>query len=167
VVRRGQRSRRVTIWQYGVFGTSCKSTKSTTNPDAKSDMGKAKEHCWECRRRRLVCDSQRPKCGRCSASGIPCPGYDGVKPARLRWLAPGRVISRNQPRKQIPPHDSDSNQMEASTEAAANSSNSMTGARISCLQHGTELCAFAEASEYCKYYPQAAYAPLLANRCAP
>ncbi|KAF3765324.1 putative C6 finger domain protein [Cryphonectria parasitica EP155] len=52
-------------------------------------------HCWECVRRRLVCDFKRPACTRCSASGLDCPGYGGVKPLRLRWLDPGKVNQRS------------------------------------------------------------------------
>ncbi|KAL2133519.1 hypothetical protein VTI74DRAFT_2205 [Chaetomium olivicolor] len=53
-----------------------------------------KRHCWECRRRCLVCDSTEPACKRCAATGIECPGYGHVKPTRLKWLAPGTVVSR-------------------------------------------------------------------------
>ncbi|PKS12978.1 hypothetical protein jhhlp_000319 [Lomentospora prolificans] len=53
--------------------------------------------CWECQRRRLVCDSARPICNKCKTSGITCPGYDDKKP--LTWLAPGRVVARNRQRK--------------------------------------------------------------------
>ncbi|KAJ5101380.1 hypothetical protein NUU61_003602 [Penicillium alfredii] len=53
-----------------------------------------KRHCWECLRRRLVCDNGHPGCSRCAVSGIDCPGYDAKQPMRLRWLAPGRVKSR-------------------------------------------------------------------------
>lgn len=48
--------------------------------------------CWECSRRRLVCDAARPTCAKCRAAGIVCPGYSNVKP--LRWLAPGMVTTR-------------------------------------------------------------------------
>lgn len=58
-----------------------------------------RRHCWECLRRRVVCDYTRPACNRCTKSGIQCPGYGDVKPARLRWLPPGKVISRQQKRK--------------------------------------------------------------------
>lgn len=58
--------------------------------------GQGKRHCWECRRRCLVCDSEEPGCKRCRTSGIPCPGYGDVKPTRLKWITPGRVVSRDQ-----------------------------------------------------------------------
>lgn len=51
-------------------------------------------HCWECRRRYLVCDSHKPACRRCIESGTRCPGYGEVKPTRLRWVEPGRVVAR-------------------------------------------------------------------------
>ncbi|KAL7943902.1 fungal-specific transcription factor domain-containing protein [Trichoderma barbatum] len=60
-----------------------------------------RRHCWECRRRCLVCDSEVPGCKRCCASGIHCPGYGDVKPTRLRWITPGRVTSRDQKQKKI------------------------------------------------------------------
>ncbi|KXX76128.1 Arginine metabolism regulation protein II, partial [Madurella mycetomatis] len=48
--------------------------------------------CWECRRRRLVCDGTQPVCTKCRAARIVCPGYADKKP--LTWLAPGQVVSR-------------------------------------------------------------------------
>ena len=50
------------------------------------------EQCWECRRRRLVCDGTQPVCAKCRAAGIVCPGFADKKP--LTWLAPGQVMSR-------------------------------------------------------------------------
>lgn len=57
-----------------------------------SDGGAEQRSCWECSRRRLVCDEDRPTCRKCRDAGIVCPGYSGAKP--LRWLAPGRVTAR-------------------------------------------------------------------------
>ncbi|KAK5625752.1 hypothetical protein RRF57_001468 [Xylaria bambusicola] len=59
-------------------------------------------HCWECSRRHLVCDSTRPVCRRCIMARITCPGYGGVEPLRLKWLAPGRVVSRARRLKRPP-----------------------------------------------------------------
>ncbi len=53
--------------------------------------------CWECRRRRLVCDGTQPVCTKCRAARIVCPGYADKKP--LTWLAPGQVLSRARNRK--------------------------------------------------------------------
>ncbi|KAI3339416.1 hypothetical protein F4824DRAFT_455327 [Ustulina deusta] len=55
-----------------------------------------RKHCWECLRRRLVCDSVRPVCNRCRTSGLVCPGYDDKQP--LRWVKPGRVTVRTRRR---------------------------------------------------------------------
>ncbi|KAK0671461.1 putative C6 zinc finger domain protein [Cercophora samala] len=55
------------------------------------------QHCWECRRRRVVCDGQQPVCTKCRTAGIVCPGYADKKP--LQWLAPGQVMSRPKRRK--------------------------------------------------------------------
>lgn len=63
------------------------STSSDPTP-ASTDQ----KSCWECSRRRLVCDATRPTCAKCRSAGIVCPGYSDKKP--LRWLAPGMVTSR-------------------------------------------------------------------------
>jgi hypothetical protein len=74
-------------------------TSETPSQRMRSTGGRGKRHCWECRRRCLVCDSEVPECKRCYTSGIPCPGYGDVKPTRLKWMAPGRVVSRDQKKK--------------------------------------------------------------------
>ncbi|KAK1974710.1 fungal-specific transcription factor domain-containing protein [Colletotrichum cereale] len=51
-----------------------------------------RRRCWECLRRRLVCDAITPVCNKCRVAGIVCPGYDDKKP--LTWLAPGRITCR-------------------------------------------------------------------------
>ncbi|KFG78744.1 C6 zinc finger domain protein [Metarhizium anisopliae] len=58
-------------------------------PDAKQ--------CWECRKRRLVCDFERPACIKCRDRGVQCPGYDH-KP--LRWVAPGETRSKKRKAQQ-------------------------------------------------------------------
>lgn len=64
---------------------------------AQSADDAARPHCWECRRRRLVCDGKQPICNRCWTARIVCPGYADKKP--LTWLAPGQVVSRARKRK--------------------------------------------------------------------
>jgi hypothetical protein len=59
--------------------------------DATTSMNQRRQ-CWECARRRLVCDSTRPSCTKCSKSGVECPGYGKKKP--LKWLEPGQVNSQ-------------------------------------------------------------------------
>lgn len=46
-------------------------------------MTKTKQ-CWECLKRRLVCDFSGPSCRKCRKRGVDCPGY-GPKP--LVWKA--------------------------------------------------------------------------------
>lgn len=61
-------------------------------------MAGASKPCWECRRRRLLCDGTWPQCWRCTAAGIKCTGYE--KDNRpLRWLQPGQVVSRGSPKQ--------------------------------------------------------------------
>ncbi|KAF2264139.1 hypothetical protein CC78DRAFT_560443 [Lojkania enalia] len=55
-----------------------------------------KRQCWECLRRRLVCDFGQPACKKCTSSGKECPGYDEKKP--LKWLDPGKVTSKSRKR---------------------------------------------------------------------
>lgn len=52
-----------------------------------------KKSCWECLKKRRVCDSAQPACRKCRARGIDCPGYDH-KP--LKWLQPGQTRSKGQ-----------------------------------------------------------------------
>ncbi|RHZ60851.1 hypothetical protein CDV55_106235 [Aspergillus turcosus] len=54
-----------------------------------------RRQCWECHRRRLVCDFSLPGCHKCYTAGVECPGYDEKKP--LKWVTSGEVTSR--PRK--------------------------------------------------------------------
>ncbi|KAH7028851.1 fungal-specific transcription factor domain-containing protein [Microdochium trichocladiopsis] len=57
----------------------------------------AKRHCWECLRRRLVCDAGQPYCRKCHDAGVVCPGYDDKKP--LKWIATGTISSRPRHKK--------------------------------------------------------------------
>lgn len=56
------------------------------------DTSKATRQCWECLKRRLVCDFILPRCKKCVKRGVECPGYDAQKP--LQWVEPGKVTSR-------------------------------------------------------------------------
>ncbi|KAF2680530.1 hypothetical protein K458DRAFT_479847 [Lentithecium fluviatile CBS 122367] len=53
---------------------------------------KANRQCWECLKRRLVCDFTLPHCKKCLKNGRQCSGYDEKKP--LQWVEPGQVLSR-------------------------------------------------------------------------
>jgi hypothetical protein len=61
---------------------------------------KASRQCWECLKRRLVCDHTLPHCKKCQKAGKECPGYDERKP--LQWVQPGKVTSRRR-KKNSPP----------------------------------------------------------------
>jgi hypothetical protein len=67
---------------------------------AESGEKKATRHCWECLKKRLVCDYTLPHCKKCIKNGKECPGYDEQKP--LQWVEPGKVTSRRR-KKDSPP----------------------------------------------------------------
>ncbi|KAI8721232.1 Zn(2)-C6 fungal-type domain-containing protein [Fusarium sp. LHS14.1] len=48
--------------------------------------------CWECHKRRLICNFASPACQKCDARGVACPGYGEKKP--LKWLQPGQTRSK-------------------------------------------------------------------------
>ncbi|KAM5351185.1 hypothetical protein ACJ41O_003908 [Fusarium nematophilum] len=50
--------------------------------------------CWECHKKRLICDYGRPGCQKCQYRNTPCPGYGPQKP--LKWLQPGQTRSKGQ-----------------------------------------------------------------------
>ncbi|KXX82205.1 Arginine metabolism regulation protein II [Madurella mycetomatis] len=78
--------------------------------------GHKTKQCWECRRRRLVCDFTRPGCRKCQVRGVACPGYDGRK---LRWLQPHQVNAKG-PLKWVvprPPEPESNREMGAIFEA--------------------------------------------------
>jgi len=58
-------------------------------------MGGKTKQCWECHRRRLVCDVTHPECRKCQARGVDCPGYNNLKP--VRWVQPQQVNYKRQP----------------------------------------------------------------------
>jgi hypothetical protein len=58
---------------------------------------KATRQCWECLKRRLVCDKTLPRCKKCQKHGRQCSGYDDAKP--LQWLQPGKVTVRRRGKK--------------------------------------------------------------------
>lgn len=124
--------------------------------------------CWECRRRRLVCDCTRPVCDKCKATGVVCPGYEDRKP--LTWLAPGKVLSRTRkPRGSRPagvkkakdsssPSSSSSPDSNLSTNSTSSSREEAALQKVHRLppprtQLRTDMCDLAEAAMYCKTGP--------------
>lgn len=61
---------------------------------------KATRQCWECLKRRLVCDHTLPHCKKCQKAGKECPGYDEQKP--LQWVETGKVTSRRRKKDTSP-----------------------------------------------------------------
>ncbi|KAI4661507.1 uncharacterized protein J4E88_010955 [Alternaria novae-zelandiae] len=60
--------------------------------DARTSDSIAARQCWECFKRRLVCDRTLPLCRKCTKTGKECPGYNDQKP--LQWVEPGHVTIR-------------------------------------------------------------------------
>lgn len=81
-----------------------------------------------------------------------CPGYTDVKPARLRWLAPGRVVSRTQRSKRTTSDKVHNN--EAPTKSVQKLSHRISDMSVPHFELRTESCALPEAVEYCKRTPQ-------------
>ena len=67
-------------------------------PDARTGDSVAARQCWECFKRRLVCDRVLPQCKKCTKTGKKCPGYNDQKP--LQWVEPGHVTIRPKKKKQ-------------------------------------------------------------------
>jgi len=117
--------------------------------------------CWECRRRRLVCDCTRPICNKCKATGVVCPGYEDKKP--LTWLAPGRVLSRTRKPRGRPANQRSvakkANDDTPSTAESAMSPSKDVALRwraappLHLAQPRPEMCDLAEAAMYCKTGP--------------
>ncbi|KAK1832600.1 arginine metabolism regulation protein II [Podospora conica] len=79
-----------------------------------------KKKCWECRRRRLVCDSTRPGCTKCQSAGRPCPGYGLNKP--LKWMqTPQHVEFRHVPRRQLASSSGNTDSQESDLDSHARS----------------------------------------------
>ena len=107
-----------------------------------------KRHCWQCRRNCVVCDFTEPACRRCSAAGILCPGYSDIEPTRLKWLAPGKVLSRNHRTK-------NANVVGKSTAIVTASAQAFEPGRVDwkipCLTtEQSAISALFQAAEYCK-----------------
>jgi hypothetical protein len=68
------------------------STRPESSPSFEIFNEVSTRRCWQCVRRRLVCDLRRPSCLKCEKNGHICPGYASTKP--LVWLPPGKVKSK-------------------------------------------------------------------------
>lgn len=107
--------------------------------------------CWECQRRRIVCDNQRPVCNKCQSLGIVCPGYEDKKP--LVWLAPGRVLSR--PRKSKTRHGTQKLVVQEAEKRSTRNERENEGSSRGIypgyhVRVRTDASDIVEAAEYCK-----------------
>jgi hypothetical protein len=126
--------------------------------EVNSTRANPRRHCWECQRRRRVCDFSLPSCNKCIAAGIECPGYGEKKP--LRWVAPGKVTSWTRQRQRpVNPQDrSRSAGAAASNEETTEDmqvisqrpENQALDSRIPLAKLTTDSCAALEAVLYCK-----------------
>lgn len=114
----------------------------------------ARRQCWECQRRRVVCDSARPICGKCKSKGLVCPGYEDKKP--LTWLAPGKVKMRTWKRKN-PPNGKGNGATNGLKNDDTDSERASPQEQLVHIFPGhelrTETCDIVEATFYCKSYP--------------
>lgn len=120
----------------------------TDRKSGNSDQGR---RCWECVRRRLVCDLKRPSCAKCSRSGVICPGYGENKP--LTWLTPGKVRSKVPVRKRkVSPLSRDGTQL-ANQHTGNSTSDSVSELGVSLPQHFKVqdlITDVVQAARYCK-----------------
>ncbi|KAL0932727.1 C6 zinc finger domain protein [Colletotrichum truncatum] len=132
-------------------------------PPQPSHGGNGRRQCWECQRRRVVCDAARPVCGKCKATGVVCPGYEDKKP--LTWLTPGKVKTRTWKRKK--PSDKDASPKSSSSEDGSDTtkSSSNVSTQLVHIFPGVELrsetCDFVEAT---MYWNDQVYPSFLANQ---
>ncbi|RYC56717.1 hypothetical protein CHU98_g9497 [Xylaria longipes] len=84
-------------------------------------------------------------------TGIPCPGYNEVEPSRLKWLAPGRVVSRT--RRLRRPSSDTAAHCEAPPKPVKELSYSIGGVAIPLFGSTTEGYALIQAIEYCTRSP--------------
>jgi hypothetical protein len=89
---------------------------------------KATRQCWECLKRRLVCDYSLPGCKKCNKTGKECPGYDEQKP--LQWVQPGRVTFRKRRRDEPPTVYTVPDEAPCETVHGANSANNVSSGAL-------------------------------------
>jgi hypothetical protein len=95
----------------------------------------ASRQCWNCFKRRLVCDRTLPHCKKCTKAGKECPGYDEQKP--LQWVQTGKVTSRKRKTDASPLVYT-----AASRNAGRPDSEDSEQTLVSCLDVAPAVCAF-------------------------
>jgi hypothetical protein len=131
-------------------------------------MSSQKRQCWECLRRRLVCDAASPVCNKCLASGIVCPGYHDKKP--LVWLAPGKVTSRTRRRNNTSGAAKTSNEQNVASKVQKYPMPPKEGTLSvpPCLKVLEGLDSIIEAGHYCKFFfffPSPSFVLALSDVC--
>ena len=86
-------------------------------------------------------------------AGIACPGYDDKKP--LKWLAPGKVLSRTRQRKDLTASKDRAINSKDETDQGDNNQSLIRVERnnieiITHLELRSETCDIAQAAHYCK-----------------
>ncbi|CAH0042751.1 unnamed protein product [Clonostachys rhizophaga] len=61
------------------------------NSASKPSSASSPKSCWQCAKRRLVCDLGKPGCKKCANHGVECPGYEAK---HLQWMQPGQTRSK-------------------------------------------------------------------------
>ncbi|KAB5566158.1 fungal-specific transcription factor domain-containing protein [Coniochaeta sp. 2T2.1] len=142
---------------------------TTTVAEVEAPKPDSSKWCWECRRRRLVCDCAYPVCNKCNSTGVVCPGYEDKKP--LTWLAPGRVLSRNRKTRSKPTDqnavvrsEKEKGKKRGPIAKAPRGIKQQTLLFFPGVQPRPDLCDMAEAA---MYYNRAVYPDLVANQLAP
>jgi hypothetical protein len=126
-----------------------------------ADLSSAtRTQCWECRRRRLVCDGDKPVCLKCRTAGIVCPGYADKKP--LVWVANGQVLSRPRGRKPKDKPEKTRSTRPVATQEVGQTELVQAGASDSVvpglpplrrdMRLRTDECDMLEAVNYCKFH---------------
>lgn len=103
------------------------------------------KQCWECHRRRLVCDRSLPHCRKCHANGVACPGYADSRP--LKWLQPQQVKSKQRGRRRDDNPDLETRQDESGLALVPKTP------VPSSLQPDRAVVEIFEAIEYCEFRP--------------
>lgn len=94
-----------------------------------------------------------PGCKRCHKSGIPCPGYGEEKPTRLKWITPGRVVSRDQKHKKTLRRRKQDDYEEITAEMIRELTpvGRYAHVKIPLIELSDEVQVIAQSLEYCRY----------------
>ena len=109
--------------------------------EGEAEPAKATRQCWECLKRRLVCDRNVPQCKKCGKAGKECPGYGDVKP--LQWVAVRELASRRRKTSSSPESQTTIGPVGASTEVVPRSGNQSTVVLLNSKSMDEQTCELA------------------------